>query len=411
MDTESKFRFFITHSWRDNAFAQKLCDDLRANGFAGFLDVYSIHLGDDIPREINRGLEECDVYIPILSFDALKSKWCEHEINAAITLGKESERNGRPTIIPILAEDCRSALPPLLKPLRYVNFAGRYQAAVEELLAGIKALDFVSTPTIISVGTTSPEPILPMQRVRQNYAPMIAAGVAVGVLMVLCLVGVLWQANSVSATPTVRVALATETRAPTATQIVVVPTETMVPIATVLPTQQVSPTATRTRTAMATLRTPTLAALASKQLATPQPTPTLQFRSVRLKDTLLLFSSPIGIPSPGLSGGYLSNNKQVLISEGDLNQQTGIRRIWIKAAVRSNNLAGNTLRDPGGSSVILSSTIEKYEVGLLKEPWPAQLVGENATGCSYLGFVWVDDCVLIVLEAWAEERVIRLSSP
>jgi hypothetical protein len=143
MDTESKFRFFIPHSWRDNAFAQKLCDDLRVNGFDGFLDVYSIHLGDDIPREINRGLEECDVYIPILSFDALKSKWCEHEINAAIVLGKEPERNGRPLIVPVLAEDCRSALPPLLKPLRYVNFAGRYQAGLKELFDGIEALNVV----------------------------------------------------------------------------------------------------------------------------------------------------------------------------------------------------------------------------------------------------------------------------
>ena len=132
--------FFLTHSWHDREFAQKLCNDLRAKGLQGFLDVYSVKPGDDIPREINRGLEACDVYIPILSFEALKSRWCEHEISAALMLSKEPDRDGRPRIIPVLAEDCRSALPPLLKPLLYIDFAARYPDALEDLLLGISHL-------------------------------------------------------------------------------------------------------------------------------------------------------------------------------------------------------------------------------------------------------------------------------
>jgi len=66
-------RFFITHSWKDIEFATRLCDDLRAAGLDGFLDAHSIKPGDSIPSRIERGLKECDVYLPIFSPDALKS--------------------------------------------------------------------------------------------------------------------------------------------------------------------------------------------------------------------------------------------------------------------------------------------------------------------------------------------------
>ena len=98
MAEQKNLRFFITHSWHDNKFARRLADDLRACGFGGFLDIYSVKAGDDIPREINRGLEACDIYIPILSFESLKSKWCEHEIDAALALSNDPERSGRPRI-------------------------------------------------------------------------------------------------------------------------------------------------------------------------------------------------------------------------------------------------------------------------------------------------------------------------
>ena len=92
-------KFFVTHSWKDIDFTKRLCDDLRANGLEGFLDAYSIKPGDMVSAEISHGLEACDIYVPILSHAALKSVWCEEEINAAITLGKLPGRNGRPRII------------------------------------------------------------------------------------------------------------------------------------------------------------------------------------------------------------------------------------------------------------------------------------------------------------------------
>ncbi len=143
-------KFFITHSWDDIELARRLTDDLRAKGLDGFFDAYSIKPGDMIPSEIARGLEACDVYLPILSYAALKSSWCEEEINAAIMLSKESGRNGRPRIIPALVENCQDAMPIFLRTRLYLNFAGRYDDALRELLTagfGLQVHELPPSPT------------------------------------------------------------------------------------------------------------------------------------------------------------------------------------------------------------------------------------------------------------------------
>ena len=123
-------KFFITHSWKDIGFARKLCDDLRTSGLDGFFDERSIRPGESIPSRIERGLVECDYYLPVFSPDALQSPWCEWEIDMAITMNRTQE--GRPHIIPILAEKCD--LPFRLRHLLYVDFINRYDAALKELL-------------------------------------------------------------------------------------------------------------------------------------------------------------------------------------------------------------------------------------------------------------------------------------
>ena len=133
-------KFFITHSSKDNEFAKRLSDDLCASGLGGFFDMHSIQPGDDFVARINKGLEECNVFIPILSFAALKSPWCIEEINAAISLSNQPSRDGRPRIISVLIEDCVAAMPPLLQNRLYINFEVAYLSALWELLEkGFKA--------------------------------------------------------------------------------------------------------------------------------------------------------------------------------------------------------------------------------------------------------------------------------
>jgi hypothetical protein len=127
-------KFFITHSWEDIEFAKRLSDDLRTSGLEGFFDEYSIKPGDDLVARINKGLKECDVYIPILSFAALESPWCNEEINAAIVLSNQASRKGRPKIVSVLIENCVAEMPPLLQTRLYINFETAYLSALWELL-------------------------------------------------------------------------------------------------------------------------------------------------------------------------------------------------------------------------------------------------------------------------------------
>lgn len=137
MKTEPSKRFFITHAHADNPFAQRFADDLSRFGLDGFFDIYSIKPGDNIPANINKGLAECDIYVPILSNAALNSPWCEEEITTAMTLSKMRDRNGRPHIIPVLIEDCQSRIsqqyPTLLTRL-YISFVDRYEEALKDLV-------------------------------------------------------------------------------------------------------------------------------------------------------------------------------------------------------------------------------------------------------------------------------------
>jgi len=125
--------FFITHSSKDTEFARRLFNDLHKSGLQGFLDAYSIDPGDRISARIDEGLDACDVFLPVLSFAALKSSWCKEEISAAIALSHQPSRGGRPRIIPLLIEDCAEELPALLRNRLCVNFTDRYLPGLWDL--------------------------------------------------------------------------------------------------------------------------------------------------------------------------------------------------------------------------------------------------------------------------------------
>lgn len=127
-------KYFITHSFRDLDLARHLDADLREQGFEGFLDAYSITPGQSIPAKINHALLACDIYIPILSFATLRSKWCREEIDAAIALTNDPKRKGRPLIIPFLIEECQGKLPIFLRSRLYVNATTGYADAFKLLL-------------------------------------------------------------------------------------------------------------------------------------------------------------------------------------------------------------------------------------------------------------------------------------
>jgi enterochelin esterase-like enzyme len=139
MEKAKLLKVFVTHSWHDIKFTRRLCKDLAKFRLEVWFDDSTLRGGQRLAEEINRGLEQCDVYIPIFSHAALNSPWCWEEINAAFSLSNDPSRKGRPRIIPILAKKCE--LPALLRARRYIGFTGRYTRAFQETVAAITTID------------------------------------------------------------------------------------------------------------------------------------------------------------------------------------------------------------------------------------------------------------------------------
>lgn len=199
-----KIKFFLTHSWHDIEFARKLFGDLTAQGLEGFFDDKSLKGGNRLAEEINRGMEWCDVYIPVLSRVALDSPWCWEEINAAINLSNQRARQGRPQIIPVLIEDCN--VPALLASRLYFNFTNRYEQALNELLTRGFGLSLSSAvpdnaipqkPTILPERSATPKSVAPAARPQTRSNSLIPVGIVSGVLIV-CVVMAIVAAIAVS---------------------------------------------------------------------------------------------------------------------------------------------------------------------------------------------------------------------
>ena len=181
-------KFFITHSWHDIEFAKQFTDAMRGEGLEGFFDAYSLYPGDVVTAEIQKGLEACDVYVPILSDAALKSPWCDEEINAAITLSKLPGRNGRPRIIPVLVEPVQDRMSIFLRARLFVRFENDFPASFQEFWRGVmvtptQQATLAETPppqppppgTVLPTLTTQPEPKLDAPAPKIEIPPRVIA--------------------------------------------------------------------------------------------------------------------------------------------------------------------------------------------------------------------------------------------
>ncbi|HEY6409108.1 MAG TPA: tetratricopeptide repeat protein [Ktedonobacteraceae bacterium] len=86
-----KHRIFVSHSHLDNDFGNKLAQDLRrvlADEDAVFYDVLGLHGGEFWWERIVEELTERDVFLLVLSPDAMYSRWVRQEINIAFNRNK-----------------------------------------------------------------------------------------------------------------------------------------------------------------------------------------------------------------------------------------------------------------------------------------------------------------------------------
>lgn len=125
----SSGKIFISHASKDKDFVDRFVSDLAAHGVPVWYDKLDVRLGDSIPGKINIGISEAKYFLIVLSPAAVKSKWVQEELNAALMRQVASAGT---FLIPVLVEDCD--VPPLLNHRRFADFRKDYEAGLEELL-------------------------------------------------------------------------------------------------------------------------------------------------------------------------------------------------------------------------------------------------------------------------------------
>lgn len=119
---------FISHAHEDDAFAHRLADDLRAEGWSIWIAPDSIQPGETWVEAINRGLDESSFFLLVLTPAAASSPWVTTETNVAISL--EHQRKMR--FLPL--DVAPTQPPPLWTAYQNVPFREGYRRGLDHLL-------------------------------------------------------------------------------------------------------------------------------------------------------------------------------------------------------------------------------------------------------------------------------------
>jgi WD40 repeat protein len=126
-------KVFVSYSRKDIEFAKRLTNELKKSDLDFWIDWEGIPPTVDWWREIEKGIEESDVFLFLISPDSAKSKVCGQEIDVAVQNGKR--------IIPIVVREIEwEDTPPQLGHLNYIFFSrdDDFNTAVKKLMTAIQ---------------------------------------------------------------------------------------------------------------------------------------------------------------------------------------------------------------------------------------------------------------------------------
>ena len=124
---------FISYSRKDIDFARKLTEAFEGQNLDFWIDWDGIPPTVDWWKEIQKGIEEADIFLFLISPDSAKSKICKQEIGHAVKNGKR--------LIPIVVRDVKgNEAPPELSHLNWIFLReiDDFQNAFGKLIAAIK---------------------------------------------------------------------------------------------------------------------------------------------------------------------------------------------------------------------------------------------------------------------------------
>lgn len=151
-------QIFVSHAHQDAEFAQRLAEDLRANGWQTWIAPDNILPGEKWVEAINRGLTECGIFVLVVSENALKSRWVESETNAAISLEHRDEMR----FVPLALEPVNT--PPLWGNYQQISFYDDYDRGLQQLLrhfeGGKQGVKRAAPAQVVEPGVKSDSPPL-----------------------------------------------------------------------------------------------------------------------------------------------------------------------------------------------------------------------------------------------------------
>jgi len=134
-------KVFISYSRKDIDFAKRLTGELQKSELDFWIDWEGIPPTVDWWREIEKGIEEADIFIFLISPDSIKSKICGEEIDTA-------QKNGK-RLIPIVVHDIKGdETPRQLSHINWIFFRknDNFNDSLEKLLVAIHTdYDWVQT--------------------------------------------------------------------------------------------------------------------------------------------------------------------------------------------------------------------------------------------------------------------------
>lgn len=127
-------QLFISYSRKDTEFARKLAEKFAGQNMDAWVDWQDIPPTVDWMKEVEKGIEETDVFIFIVSPDSIRSEVCASELAHAIKNGKR--------VAPVVAReiDFKEA-PPTLTHLNFIFFSrpqDNFEEAFDSLLTAIR---------------------------------------------------------------------------------------------------------------------------------------------------------------------------------------------------------------------------------------------------------------------------------
>src|SRR6185503_16493094 len=126
-------KVFVSYSRKDIEFAKRLTAELQKGELDFWIDWEGIPPTVDWWSEIEKGIEEADVFVFLISPDSAKSKVCGQEIDTAVRNGKR--------VIPIVVRDIAwEDTPKHLGHLNYIFIreGDDFNAAVNKLITAIQ---------------------------------------------------------------------------------------------------------------------------------------------------------------------------------------------------------------------------------------------------------------------------------